>query len=299
MVSPNHMTIIGEAIIEKSKEMAEQLFDDHDSKYQVNQKNGVSEEKVIVSRQGLYKMIGEALISTNSDEKLNDIYKWGIETGKKAVRHGISPDIAMLSLSPFRKVLYQMLREEFRKHSLGFDAYFDVSDRINPMLDQAVYSFTQAYVEYNDETHTRAQEDLLELSVPVVPLTSSVAILPVIGTIDTYRSKKMLDQALERGSELGLSYLIIDLSGVRVIDTAVARNLFQLNDALKIVGITGIISGLRPELAQTIVSLGISFNHMNVTNSLEQALMKTGLSIQIDKEEEASPKQKRKQVSNK
>ncbi|MBM7097428.1 STAS domain-containing protein [Bacillus sp. H-16] len=280
MMSENHMVKIGEAIIERSEELSIRLSREHDGKYSSSQNLSYSAEETIEHRKGFFVLLGEALLTGDIEEKLNQVYMWGKNAGKEAVKHGISADTAVLSLNPIRKALYEAIREEFNKLGLGFDAYFDVSDRLDPIIDHAVYSFTQAFVEYNDETFSQAQDELLELSVPVVPLTGNVAILPVIGTIDTFRSKKMLDQALERGTELGLSYMIIDLSGVHMIDTAVAHNLFQLNDALKIVGIKAIISGLRPELAQTIVSLGISFNHMTVTNSLEQALMKTGLTIQ-------------------
>ncbi|WP_161524743.1 STAS domain-containing protein [Alteribacter lacisalsi] len=283
MMSENHMIRIGEAIKANSRTMAHQLFSEYDEKYHFNHNFGRSEEDVAASRVELFTLLGKAL--TDEDDNLMDeVYKWGKNAGKAAVSHGISADMALLALSPARRVIYRTLKEELIKSDLGFDAFFDVSDRVNAVLDQAIYAFTQAYVEYHDETFSQAQEELLELSVPVVPLTSTVAILPVIGTIDTHRSKKMLNQALERGSELSLNYLIIDLSGVHIIDTAVAHNLFQLNDALKVTGITAIISGLRPELAQTIVNLGISFNHMTVTSRLEQALEKTGLVIKTEEE---------------
>ncbi|WP_051314646.1 STAS domain-containing protein [Alteribacter aurantiacus] len=289
MMSGNHMVTIGEVIIERSEEIAIRLSEEHDENYNSCPNHGLTIEETNEYRKSFFIMLGEALKSGKSEDKLNQVYLWGKEAGKTAVKNGVSADTAILQLSPLRKVLYEAIREEFQKLALGFDAYFAVSDRLDPLIDHAVYSFTQAFVEYNEETFSRAQDELLELSVPVVPLTRNVAILPVIGTIDTYRSKKMLDQALQKGTELGLSYMIIDLSGVHMIDTAVAQNLFQLNDALKIVGIKAIISGLRPELAQTIVSLGISFNQMTVTNNLEHALMKSGLTIQPENDEERVP----------
>ncbi|WP_171051890.1 STAS domain-containing protein [Alteribacter natronophilus] len=282
MVCGNDLIKLGEAVKENSLQMSRDLYEEYDAKYEFDHHFSLSKDELIAFRQEFFDHLGEGLITEDVQQVGNNVYHWAKEAGRKAVRGGLSADMAMMGLSPVRKVVHDLLREEFRNFNFGIDMYFDVFDRLNPLIDKAVYSFAQAYTEYNEETFSHAQEELLELSVPIVPLTDSVALLPVVGTIDTYRSKKMLDQALEQGNELGLDYLIIDLSGVHMIDTAVAHNLFQLHDALKIIGVTAIISGLRPELAQTIVNLGISFKHMNVTSRLEQALEKTGLVIQSE-----------------
>ncbi|UCZ54236.1 STAS domain-containing protein [Bacillus shivajii] len=285
MMTVNELMNVGHAIIEESENLAKQVEEAFDSQsVQSNNHIGFAKEENFQYRFEFMQMIGNALLSDDVKKNLDDVYKWGKKAGKRAVSAGISADFAMLSLPHFRKVIYKFIRKECKNRNVGFDDYFLMSERIDLLLDKAVYSFTQAYVEYNEDTFKKAQEELLELSVPVVPLTKSVAILPIIGTIDTYRSKELLDQSLTKGTELGLSYLIVDLSGVHMIDTAVAHNLFQLHDALKVVGITAIISGLRPELAQTIVNLGISFNHMKVARNLEQALMMTGLSIGTEDE---------------
>ncbi|UTR14176.1 STAS domain-containing protein [Salipaludibacillus sp. LMS25] len=227
----------------------------------------------------LLHRIGQTLVEMNETGEKVYIEEWAKRFGKLAVESGVSVDRAMLVLPILRKEIYDFIREDFKQMNMPLEDYFYVADVINPMFDQVLYSFTHTYVEYNEQTFKQAQEELMELSVPVVPLTKEVAILPIIGTIDTHRSKELLEKSLNRGRELELSYLIVDLSGVHVIDTAIAHNLFQLNDALKIIGVTAVISGLRPELVQTIVNLGISFKHMHVVRNLEQALQLTGLKI--------------------
>lgn len=274
----NHVVGIGERIVGQREKISlemNELFEEHHTMNYIN----LSKQEIHQYLMELLHIIGESLISDNQNKTLKNVHEWGKQFGKTAVNSGVSADEAMLFVPLLRKGIYEFIRTEFKEAKLTFDDYYFVADLVNPILDHTVYSFTQAYVEYNDDTFRKAKDELLELSVPVVPLTGEVAILPVIGTIDTHRSRELLDQSLSRGRELGLSYLIVDLSGVHIIDTATAQNLFQLNDALRVIGITSVFSGLRPELAQTIVNLGISFEHMKVVSNLEQALKLTGLHI--------------------
>ena len=276
------MEEIGKDFHSSAQEMADHIL----TRFQSEEENQVFQRlpKIELESQLTYliQMIGEGL-STSSRTyayQVNLVETWGKEFGKTAVKSGITVDKGMKVVPYFRKVLFIYIRASFKKKERTLDEYFDVANIVHPFIDRAIYGFTEAYVEYNNETFQHAKDELLELSVPVVPLTKEVAILPIIGSIDTCRSAEMLDQSLTQGRELGLSYLIIDLSGVHMIDTAVAHNLFQLNDALNVVGITAVFSGLRPELAQTVVSLGISFKHITVTSTLERALEMTGLAIE-------------------
>ncbi|MCR6110181.1 STAS domain-containing protein [Bacillus sp. A301a_S52] len=268
----------GERLVEEKdrlvKDVREAFYQKHEKASQELSK--VESKDYLVE---LLHRIGQTLIEMNETGEKIYIEEWAKRFGQLAVESGVSVDRAMLVLPFLRKEIYDFIRKDFRQMNMPLEDYFYVADVINPMFDQVVYSFTQTYVEYNEHTFKQAQEELMELSVPVVPLTKEVAILPIIGTIDTHRSKELLEKSLTRGRELELSYLIVDLSGVHVIDTAIAHNLFQLNDALKIIGVTAVISGLRPELVQTIVNLGISFKHMQVVSNLEQALQLTGLKI--------------------
>lgn len=285
METESQLAKVGQALINESDRLSKVIEEYHnDQNHYEYTDTGLTENEKHQYRVELLQLYGHALIQNSIDKQLDKVYQWGKKFGERSVNSGVSVDAAMLTLPYYRKVIYEFIREEFNTDEFIFEDYFLMSDLINPLLDQVVYAFTQAYAEYNDNTFKKAQDELLELSVPIVPLTKTVAILPLVGTIDTYRSKELLEKSLSKGTELGLSYLIVDLSGVHIIDTAVAHNIFQLHDALKVVGITAIISGLRPELAQTIVNLGISFNNMKVARNLEQALMMTGLSIATEQE---------------
>ncbi|MGD6847918.1 STAS domain-containing protein [Rossellomorea aquimaris] len=104
-------------------------------------------------------------------------------------------------------------------------------------------------------------------------VTDTIAILPLIGDINSARAKDLMERSLSQGSALGLSYLIIDLSGVTVVDTMVADQLFKVVAALKLAGIQVVLTGIRPEIAQTMVNLGIVIKHIPTFASLHTALI--------------------------
>ncbi|CAM3394741.1 STAS domain-containing protein [Cytobacillus oceanisediminis] len=144
-------------------------------------------------------------------------------------------------------------------------------------FNEVVTWFTE---EYNNHSQKRleAQQDLIrELSSPVISLTKDIALLPLVGDIDTARAKSMLENTLQQCNKLGVNQLFLDLSGVVMIDTMVAHQLFQLIEALSLIGVKTTISGLRPEIAQTAVQLGLSFDHISIKSTLSSAIKSANL----------------------
>ncbi|RDU35733.1 RsbT co-antagonist protein RsbRB [Neobacillus piezotolerans] len=128
---------------------------------------------------------------------------------------------------------------------------------------------------YHKNTMIRliSQKDLInELSSPVIKLQGNSALLPLIGDIDTARAKIILENTLVQCVEQSVSSLCIDLSGVAIMDTMVANELFNLIKALKLIGVRTTLSGIRPEIAQTAVLIGLKFEDVSILPSLSQAL---------------------------
>jgi len=119
---------------------------------------------------------------------------------------------------------------------------------------------------------TSQQAVINELSAPVIRLHNGIGLLPVVGDIDTQRAKYLLENTLLECGNKKITHLYVDLSGVTMIDTMVAMQIFQLIDALKIVGVATTLSGVRPEIAMTAVQLGVNFNEIQITGNLSQAL---------------------------
>ena len=134
------------------------------------------------------------------------------------------------------------------------------------------------FVEVHDMLATKrlkSQQALInELSAPVIQLQGHTGLLPVVGEVDTQRAKYLLENTLSECTNKGITHLFIDLSGVNIIDTMVAMQIFQLIDALKIVGVKTTLSGVRPEIALTAVNLGLDFKDIKIAGNLSQALQK-------------------------
>ncbi|MEH6941966.1 STAS domain-containing protein [Bacillus sp. JJ722] len=147
--------------------------------------------------------------------------------------------------------------------------------KINRIFDITITKF----VEVNHKTSTALlvaqQEMIYELSSPVISLKNSTALLPLVGDVDTARAKIILEKTLKQCSEKGITHLFIDLSGVVLIDTMVANEIFQLIKALKLIGVSSTLSGIRPEIAVTAMHLGLSFDQINVTTTLSQAIFES------------------------
>ena len=118
---------------------------------------------------------------------------------------------------------------------------------------------------------TRQQDEMLELSTPVVELWDSVLALPLIGTLDSARTQVVMENLLERIVSSGAEIAIIDITGVPTVDTLVAQHLLKTISAARLMGADCIISGIRPQIAQTIVHLGVNLSDVTTKASLSDA----------------------------
>ncbi|RFU65030.1 STAS domain-containing protein [Peribacillus glennii] len=132
--------------------------------------------------------------------------------------------------------------------------------------------FTREHDTYSQKQLQAQQEMILALSSPIISLTRNTALLPLIGDIDTARAKFLLENTLQQCSAKGVNHLFIDLSGVVMIDTLVAHQLFQMIEGLNLLGVQSTLSGLRPDIAQTAVQLGLPFDKVSITSTLEKAI---------------------------
>ena len=130
---------------------------------------------------------------------------------------------------------------------------------------------------------TEQSEQLLELSTPVVKLWDGVVAVPLIGTLDSARSQVVMERLLQMLVDTGSPYAILDITGVPAVDTQVAQHILKTVVAAQLMGAQCIISGIRPQIAQTIVSLGIEFGEIvtkaNLSDALQYALRSSGVDI--------------------
>jgi rsbT co-antagonist protein RsbR len=154
---------------------------------------------------------------------------------------------------------------------------------ISELLDTLGMHTISAFQRSREEVIRRQQEELLELSTPVVKLWDGVLALPMIGTLDSQRTQVVMESLLQRIVETGSDIAIIDITGVPTVDTLVAQHLLKTVTAIRLMGADCIISGIRPQIAQTIVHLGLDLGGIvtkaNLADALALALKRAGLSV--------------------
>jgi rsbT co-antagonist protein RsbR len=141
----------------------------------------------------------------------------------------------------------------------------------------------ETYVNTRDALVAEQSEQLLELSTPVVKLWDGVVAVPLIGTLDSARSQVVMERLLQALVDTGSPYAILDITGVPAVDTQVAQHILKTVVAAQLMGAQCIISGIRPQIAQTIVSLGIEFGDIvtkaNLSDALRYALRASGVQL--------------------
>lgn len=268
------LQLLGEAIVNRKHEIAKAVHEDRYSEVALTeaQKHELSkiEAQILDVRANFISLFGEALIECHDKEKgLTKIANWGKETGEYIYKLGASLDEALKDTSYYREHIWKAIRTEAKDMSAG--TIFDVLAVIDPLMDHAIYSFSLTFVEAHQKSLENAKTALLELSVPVVPLLPGVGVLPLVGNVDTERAQLLMEETLEQAVKLKLTHLIFDVSGVMIVDTMVADQLFKVISALSLVGVKTIMTGIRPEVAHTMVTLGLNLEGITVKSNLHQA----------------------------
>ncbi|MED4261511.1 STAS domain-containing protein [Priestia aryabhattai] len=276
----DNLHFLGEKILEKKYEIAHRVHTNRMTDLKEVKDVNVTKEEIIELRATFISYFGQALMEKIDQKTIFDqIVKWAKESGEFASNLGISLSEALEDTTYYRKFIWEVLKEEIKDHNIPTDTIFELITIIDPLLDKAVYVFSLTYVNIHQETLKKAKSAFLELSVPVVPITKGIAILPLIGEVDTERATLLLEETLKKANELKLSHLLFDLSGVMIVDTMVAHQIFKIVDALGLLGVKTILIGIRPEVAQTMIQLGIDFSKITIKANLEQALLDLNLTI--------------------
>jgi rsbT co-antagonist protein RsbR len=203
------------------------------------------------------------------------VQQWGNSMANLLVNRGLPLNLALEEISYYRDVIGEIIKEEAQNNDFSLDAFYRVISHFNAIVDNATQFVSKSYVKDYTEKINYAQYAIDELSVPVVRMTEEIGILPLVGDLDTKRAQHLMESALEKGSQYKLKWIILDLSAVPIIDTMVANQLFKVIAGLQLLGIEVVISGIRPEIAQTMVSLGIKIEEIKSFSSLHQAVQYT------------------------
>ncbi len=181
---------------------------------------------------------------------------------------GFSPSETAAFVFSLKKPLFDRLRREYARDP---EALAEQTWAVNKLIDNLGLYTTEVYQKAREEVISRQQQEMLELSTPVVKLWDGILALPMIGTLDSARTQVVMESLLQKIVETGSSIAVIDITGVPTVDTLTAQHLLKTVTAARLMGAECIISGIRPQIAQTIVHLGVDLGDVTTKASLADA----------------------------
>lgn len=202
-------------------------------------------------------------------------------------RQGFSPIETAIFVFSLKQPLFEQLRQQTEGDAASLAEGIWA---VTLLLDKLGLYTTEVFQQSREEVIIRQQQEMLELSTPVVRLWENILALPLIGTLDSERTQVVMENLLQKIVETGSGIAIIDITGVPLVDTLVAQHLLKAVAAARLMGADCIISGIRPQIAQTIVHLGVDLTNVTTKATLADAfavaLQRTGLRVirQTEKE---------------
>jgi rsbT co-antagonist protein RsbR len=192
------------------------------------------------------------------------------DLSKSRALAGFSPAETATFVFSLKQPLFSRVRAELKGNAEGIA---DETWNVTMMLDRLGLYTMEAYQKSREEVIERQQRELLELSTPVVELWDDVLALPLVGTLDSNRTQIVMESLLQKIVQTSASIAIIDITGVPTVDTLVAQHLLKTVAATRLMGADCIISGIRPQIAQTIVHLGVNLGEVTTKATLADAFM--------------------------
>ncbi len=181
---------------------------------------------------------------------------------------GFAPSETATFVFSFKKPLFTALGKTYASDAPQLASAIWEATAI---LDRLGLHTMDVYLKAREGVIARQQEDMLELSTPVVSLADGILALPLIGTLDSARTQVVMEALLQRVVDTGSTVAIIDITGVPTVDTLVAQHLLKTITAARLMGADCLISGIRPQIAQTIVHLGVELGNVTTKATLAAA----------------------------
>jgi rsbT co-antagonist protein RsbR len=222
----------------------------------------LTQEEIFSEATSVYDNYIEVL-ATGSVEALQDYAR---NLSERIIPRGVDTDEVLSIVLLLRDVLARSL---FEKYQADFQVLNEVLDAYEPAANRIANTVGVNFVQERERIIRQQQEAIRELSTPVLQVRERLLILPIIGVLDGQRARQLTEQLL-RGIRLKRArVVVIDITGVPTIDTTVANHLVQTVDASRLMGASVIISGLSPEIAQTLVTLGVDLSKVNAVGDLQ------------------------------
>lgn len=220
----------------------------------------------------------DALLAAIKDKNLADATDSPDYEKVREILSGISISRAKQGFSPRETGLYVFSLKEALQHILEEELKDDLAllyasvQQINKLLDSLGIITFETFIKGREEVILRQTDEITDISTPVIRVWEGILALPIIGTLDSARTQVVMENLLSEIVTSGSTIAILDISGVPAVDSLVAQHLIKTVAATKLMGAECIISGIRPEIAQTVVHLGIDLSNVVTKATLASAL---------------------------
>ncbi|MFB5193224.1 ATP-binding protein [Alicyclobacillus fastidiosus] len=223
------------------------------------------------------------LIYLSLNNRPHEVVTFAKREGKTWAQHSLKLNYKLEWVQTLRKVFWDFFYNYCRiQKEHNFEDFFKIERTVNYNLDTFLNHFNISYNQFKDEVLQTQRELVADLSVPIIPLTRTVSILPLIGTIDTCRAQTVQEKVLHQIELLQIETIIIDFSGIPYLDTPVVTHLIRLFDGIELMGCKTVLTGIRAEVANALVEMGVSIRHNVIKKgTLQQALESIGFNNEL------------------
>lgn len=269
-------------IIDNAHKMTDAWLDcrKHCAGFSVYAKNTSSEIESKLRSQNSEFIESLAYVLICKDNFGERVDRWAEKIAHERVELGTSINEIVQQFGIFRKIFWDFIEKFIHQNHTEVPQVLEWSRELNSGFDSVIEKFTELYHVKTKESLSK-QENLIKAIIsPVIPVTESAAIFPLLGNLNITIAEGLADSVLEQCTKYNITKLFIDISGVGTIDTMIANQIFQMISSLKLIGVEAFLSGIRPELAMTAVHLGIDFKEYPSYSSLKQALKENGLHVE-------------------
>jgi len=217
----------------------------------------------------LLNVISDRNIGDSQSSDFEPVYEILSGISMSRARQGFSPRETGVYVFSLKEALLKTLQTELQQDPM---AMMDAVIKVNRLMDSMGIITFETFIKGREEVILRQTDEITEISTPVIRVWDGILALPIIGTLDSARTQVVMESLLQEIVESGSTIAILDISGVPAVDSLVAQHLIKTVAATRLMGAECIISGIRPEIAQTVVHLGIDLSSIVTKASLASAL---------------------------
>ncbi|MBT2644976.1 STAS domain-containing protein [Bacillus sp. ISL-41] len=261
-------------LIDHAETISKEITDYNVKKLEITLPEEIIQQSVKTNK-ALMEFLGETL-NLSKETVAEKFIKWYKVRQANRREYQFSHEELASILKPYAETRLQLI-EMMTKFSIGeglsTEEVVFVNNRISYLLDLSITETMMEREMLANEENKRNQKMITELSSPIVPLAEDMAILPLIGEFDYERSDHIMTHVIPKISELRIKNLIIDFSGIAMIDAEIAARIFNINKVLRLIGIETMLTGIRPELAVDVINTGIDFSKLNTYGTVQQAIL--------------------------